>query len=112
MAGKVVDRGAPLASHRERSTAEPQPNLTADSRKRTLTVAEDSQRANVGWFQTSPKVETVDIWPKGPDINLRWSACVCGAAGKAASLMGWKSPVVNCPIRTTSISGARGGNEP
>jgi hypothetical protein len=32
-----------------------------------------------------------------------------GAADKAASLMGWKSPVVNCPIRTISISDAHEG---
>jgi hypothetical protein len=37
---------------------------------------------------------------------------ITGAADKAASLMGCKSPAVNCPIQTASISGTRGGNEP
>jgi hypothetical protein len=34
-----------------------------------------------------------------------------GAADKAASLMGWKSPAVSCPNRTASISDAREGND-
>ena len=34
------------------------------------------------------------------------------AADKAASLMGCKSPAVNCLVRTASISGAWGGNKP
>jgi len=37
---------------------------------------------------------------------------VMGTADKAADFMGWKSPAVNCPVRTASISGTRGGNEP
>jgi hypothetical protein len=35
---------------------------------------------------------------------------VGGAADKAANLMRCKSSVVNCPVRTTSISDVEGGN--
>ena len=35
-----------------------------------------------------------------------------GAADKAASLMGCKSPTANCPIRAVSISDVWRGNEP
>ena len=37
---------------------------------------------------------------------------VMGTADKAADFMGCKSPAVNCPVRTASISGTRGGNKP
>jgi hypothetical protein len=42
-----------------------------------------------------------------PAVLPRW-----GAADKAAHLMGCKAPAVSGPIRTASISGAWGGNEP
>jgi len=35
-----------------------------------------------------------------------------GAAVKAEELMEWKTPVVNWPIQTTSISRTWGGNKP
>ena len=54
----------------------------------------------------------ISIPPQKIDIdnNARFGYtegyCLCGAAGKAADLMGLKSPAVNFPVRTAIISGA------